>query len=1422
MMNWKLGAFVSVAVLSAAASAQSVPTAVPVPFATVGAGTGQAGTSTCSTGILSTAGTTLGDGCAPATAGLNAPQGVWVDAYNNIYIADYQDRAVRVVYNGGTALAAAITAANSGFAITASRNAPAPVPVPGNVYTLAGFGASTPTAITAVSGKYPCANYNGTNQPTGLNSLGDGCPGTAAIVGPRAVTTDADGNVFIMDYTNARVRVLCVNCAANSMAAQMITLQNPTITAPANGSIYTLVGVQNGYRDATIGSGGATAAASTAALLRSPTGISVSATDDVYIADNGNNAVRLLYNGGSAALALLTAEGITPTKGYVYTIAGAGCVSADSAHTGSVSTANACSLPTTNPPASPDNVKGNASAVNTPWSIYLDPNSNVYISDSGNSKVRVLYGGIQNPLTISGTLTTGNIYTFAGGGSSTANGIAPTQLQFAPTAAQGVGGDASGNIFLVDYLRQVIMEVYAQTGTLTTIAGGGTVSAPGGTCAGSTGPAAANAYGDGCPGPQSKLNAPRGTVAVGTDGTLYFGDSSNSVVQAYRYNASFPATNVGSSSVAQPYAFTFNAAATLGTQPVSFTTGDFASAGSGDTCTAGLSATQGSTCVVNVVSTPARPGMRLGAVSLAGIAGKVGTEPLESNGVGAGLTIDPGSLSSIGTGLAANGVAVDAGGAIYVADNASKSVLVYASPSSATATSAITGLTAPSGVVVDGGGNLFVVDAAANTLTELPAGGSAFVAIKTGLNAPHGLAVDAAGNVLIADTGNNRVAALAPNGTQAAALAITGLNAPQAVAVDAAGNIYVADTGNSRIVKFVPSTQTQSVVASVASNGVAVDAAGDVFAFSGSTLLMYPASGSAAVTVATGLSAPKAIALDGNGSAYVADSGLTSVVYDQRTTGAYTFTTSPSSTNFTLSSSGSAVLVPSSAFTTNTNATNFSVAPGTTNGCSGMLASGLNCSESATFQAAGSGSFTSTITFGTNATNGGATLALKGTTTAKTTTTLLQLSATSGNYGTSFTLSATVTSAGGTPAGTVTFFSGTKPLATATLDASGKASSTLVLPAGSLSITAAFSPSDTVYATSTSTQQTVIVAPGTLTVTANSITRGYGQQNPTLTYTITGFVSGETAGTATTGTPSITTTATAASSQGTYPIAAAQGTLSAGNYNFIFVNGTLTISKASPIITINANPTSIFSPAQVALTATIATAAGTPTGLVTFYSGATSVGTATLNATSGGASASLTTAALPVGTDSITAVYAGDTNFTTATSAATTVTVMPAFGVSSSSTTLTMPHGYQEVQAVLSINPGGRTDTLTFQCSGLPSQLSCAFSPSSVALSGQTSALTVNMLVSNSNAKAEVTPRGNGVMLALLPLSAMLLLVSRQRKMLPRLLLLMLATLGASAALTGCGSTAAPTQSAGSYNFTVNVMSGSTTVQTLNYTLTVQ
>jgi len=96
---------------------------------------------------------------------------------------------------------------------------------------------------------------------------------------------------------------------------------------------------------------------------------------------------------------------------------------------------------------------------------------------------------------------------------------------------------------------------------------------------------------------------------------------------------------------------------------------------------------------------------------------------------------------------------------------------------------------------------------------------------------------------------------------------------------------------------------------------------------------------------------------------------------------------------------------------------------------------------------------------------------------------------------------------------------------------------------------------------------TLTVSRALLYVTANAASKVYGAALPTFTYTFAGFVNGDTAAIATTGVPSLTTTATAASGVGTYPITPAAGTLTAANYSFVFKAGTLTITPATLYVT---------------------------------------------------------------------------------------------------------------------------------------------------------------------------------------------------------------------------------------------------------------
>jgi len=91
----------------------------------------------------------------------------------------------------------------------------------------------------------------------------------------------------------------------------------------------------------------------------------------------------------------------------------------------------------------------------------------------------------------------------------------------------------------------------------------------------------------------------------------------------------------------------------------------------------------------------------------------------------------------------------------------------------------------------------------------------------------------------------------------------------------------------------------------------------------------------------------------------------------------------------------------------------------------------------------------------------------------------------------------------------------------------------------------------------------VIISKATLIVMANNTNRPLGALNPAFTASYAGFVNGDTPLPALSGNPSISTTATSNSPAGGYAIVATNGTLSAANYNFTFVNGVLTITPAN-------------------------------------------------------------------------------------------------------------------------------------------------------------------------------------------------------------------------------------------------------------------
>ena len=198
---------------------------------------------------------------------------------------------------------------------------------------------------------------------------------------------------------------------------------------------------------------------------------------------------------------------------------------------------------------------------------------------------------------------------------------------------------------------------------------------------------------------------------------------------------------------------------------------------------------------------------------------------------------------------------------------------------------------------------------------------------------------------------------------------------------------------------------------------------------------------------------------------------------------------------------------------------------------------------------------------------------------------------------------------------------------------------TVSSPVGSYPITA----SGAVYSNYTiaHVNGTLTVAPAALLVTADNKTKAYGEALPPLTATYSGFLLGDTTNSLT-ALASLTTTATASSDVGTYPITAS-GVVSS-NYSVSYAAGTLTITQSlsSGVIASSANPA--LPGASVTFTMTlhaVAPGTGTPTGTVNFRIDGSIAGSGTLS----GGLASYSTSTLSHGTHSVVAEYAGSADF---------------------------------------------------------------------------------------------------------------------------------------------------------------------------------
>ena len=282
----------------------------------------------------------------------------------------------------------------------------------------------------------------------------------------------------------------------------------------------------------------------------------------------------------------------------------------------------------------------------------------------------------------------------------------------------------------------------------------------------------------------------------------------------------------------------------------------------------------------------------------------------------------------------------------------------------------------------------------------------------------------------------------------------------------------------------------------------------------------------------------------------------------------------------------------------------------------------------------------------------------------------------------------------------------------------------------------------------------------------------------------------------------------------------------------VFITNWASVAKIPTTTTVTLSPASVnvgaSGPVAAKAVVTHATGTGTPTGSVNFYvDGSTTVaGSGTLS--SGSYTFNYNPSKLTAGNHTISAVYEGDSDFAGSSSPGATLGVQD-FRVTPNPATVTITAPGQSGMSALTITPlGGFSQALTYSCTGLPSEATCAF----VAASATSETLTITTTAPSSRLNRSPFDRRGRIFYALL-LPGFLGLISlgnRERTRRDLRLLSLIAGLALSTlwmAACGGGSSGPPSNPgtpAGTSTVTVTATTGGTSplMHTATITLTVQ
>jgi uncharacterized protein (TIGR03437 family) len=337
-----------------------------------------------------------GDGGSAMLAKLSYPAGIAVDSKGAVYFADSGNKRIRRVYRDS------ITTVTGSGGVLPVFEVPTGIALDqaGNLYVQDGRATTTRISVSGqisfmdIGGRdisvdlwdriYTTAGFSALRFMGGTNAViagagtqsfaGDGGPASGArFNAPLGLFRDSSGNLFIADSGNNRIRRINPQAVvatiagtsakpSNSLAPTAIELSRPA-SAVMNGRGELFIAESTGHRIRRIGLDGSmtTIAGGDEAgykgdgwygiysALNRPTALAVDKDDNLYIADTGNNRIR-----------------VVKPVGTIYTIAGGG------------------------PTDAPDGTMASESQLSEPGGVATDANGNVYVSDTNNDRIRVI------------------------------------------------------------------------------------------------------------------------------------------------------------------------------------------------------------------------------------------------------------------------------------------------------------------------------------------------------------------------------------------------------------------------------------------------------------------------------------------------------------------------------------------------------------------------------------------------------------------------------------------------------------------------------------------------------------------------------------------------------------------------------------------------------------------------------------------------------------------------------------------------------------------------------------------------------------------------------------------------------------------------------------------------------------------------